>query len=305
MSEGAREGLTDDQLGERLRSLRRDYDVACLAHNSDEAQRLHRELRAVESEIRDRRGGGWGRTGLEEQTVEQLVERFKALAIEHDEAEDMPESERLYWEKDKVETELERRSGDQRRALIPLYVHPDVRIQAAAADATRTLAAALSRSRLLAIDDPEWFPPISTEGMSERDLDAWFPGRKKDGPPWRSKLKDLTVDQLVDRFQAIALDQDEALLIDAIPRFNRLFMQMQAVDEELKSRDGDQRRALSRLHKHKNAQVRLAAAKATLAVLPEASRKVLRAIAKSGEMPQAGDAGMSLRNLDRGVFKPT
>lgn len=304
MSEGALKDLTDDALGERLRSLRRAYDAACLAYNSTESERLHRELRAVEHEISERRGGEWGRTGLEDMTIEQLVERFKVVAIEHDEADDMPESERLYWEKDKVETELERRPGDQRRALIPLYMHQDVRIQAAAAGATRTLASALSRSRLLAIDDPNWFPPISIEGLSERDLDALFPGRRKDGPPWRSKLKDATVDQLVDRFLAIALEQDEALLMSEIPRFNRLFVQMQAVDDELKSREGDQRRALRRLYKHASAQVRLTAARATLVVFPDASRKLLRAIADSGEQPQAGDAGMSLRNLESGVFKP-
>jgi hypothetical protein len=32
---------------------------------------------------------------------------------------------------------------------------------------------------------------------------------------------------------------------------------------------------------------------------------LLEMIADSNWMPQAGDAGMSLSNLDRGVFKPT
>jgi uncharacterized protein DUF2019 len=51
--------------------------------------------------------------------------------------------------------------------------------------------------------------------------------------------------------------------------------------------------------------VRLTAAKATLAVSPDAARRLLRSIADSKEYPQAGDAGMSLVNLDRGIFKPT
>jgi hypothetical protein len=40
-------------------------------------------------------------------------------------------------------------------------------------------------------------------------------------------------------------------------------------------------------------------------VAPEAARALLQKIAGSKEYPQAGDAGMSLWNLDRGVFKPT
>jgi len=49
----------------------------------------------------------------------------------------------------------------------------------------------------------------------------------------------------------------------------------------------------------------LKAVKATLAVAPEAARQELQAIADSREYPQAGEAGMSLWNLDRGIFKPT
>jgi hypothetical protein len=115
----------------------------------------------------------------------------------------------------------------------------------------------------------------------------------------------LTVDELVERFISITLQQSEALLMDELATFNRLFRDMEAVKEELKSRPGDQRRALLRLYDHPNAQVRLKAAKATLAVAPMAARRLLEAIAASLEYPQAGEAGMSLYNLDTGVFKPT
>jgi len=115
----------------------------------------------------------------------------------------------------------------------------------------------------------------------------------------------MTVDQLVERFTAIALDQDKALLRGEYAKFNRLFDEMEAVKQELKSRDGDQRQALLRLYDHPNAQVRLKAVKATLAVAPEAARRMLQVIADSRENPQAGEAGMSLDNLDRGIFKPT
>ncbi len=51
-------------------------------------------------------------------------------------------------------------------------------------------------------------------------------------------------------------------------------------------------------------QVRLEAAKWSLGVAPEMARKVIQNIYDSKWYPQAGDAGMTLWNLDRGVFKP-
>jgi|SRR5713101_737612 len=121
----------------------------------------------------------------------------------------------------------------------------------------------------------------------------------------RTNLQDMTADQLVELFTAITLSQDEAIRMDNTAKFSRLFNEMEAVKRELKSRDGDQRQALLRLYDHPNAQVRLKAVKATLAVAPEAARRMLQVIADSRENPQAGEAGMSLDNLDRGIFKPT
>ena len=74
----------------------------------------------------------------------------------------------------------------------------------------------------------------------------------------------MTTPQLVERFVTIALDQDHALLMDEIGKFNRLFDLMEAVKAELKSRNGDQRHALLPLYQHPSAQVRLKAVKATL-----------------------------------------
>ncbi len=120
----------------------------------------------------------------------------------------------------------------------------------------------------------------------------------------RSHLQNLTVAELVDCFAAMGAEQDKALLWDEYSKFNRLFDQMEAIKTELKSRDGDQRRALTALFHHPNLQVRLKAAKATLAVAPEPARQMLQMIASSGHQPQAGDAGMCLVNLNRGVFVP-
>jgi uncharacterized protein DUF2019 len=118
-------------------------------------------------------------------------------------------------------------------------------------------------------------------------------------------LKDLSLDQLLQRFVDLALDQDRALLEGDIPSLNALGEALHAMSIEMKSREGDQRRALLRLYDHPNIEVRLTAAKATLAVAPEMARRAIQAIAESGEYPQAAYARMALSSLDRGTFKLT
>jgi len=117
-------------------------------------------------------------------------------------------------------------------------------------------------------------------------------------------LKTLSVAQLVDRFAVIGVQQDKALIVDDVAVFTPLYWEMDAVDQELKGRPGDERRALVKLFDHPNMQVRLAAAKATLAVAPKAARRLIEQIAATTHYPQAGDAGMCLMNLDRGIFVP-
>ena len=121
----------------------------------------------------------------------------------------------------------------------------------------------------------------------------------------RTSLDKISAADLVERFGLIVVAQDEALLGGETTKFNRLFARMMDVSNELKSRDGDQRVQLLQLFSHPNMQVRLQAAKLTMAVAPVEARAQLEAIAASKWFPQAGDAGMSLWNLDNGVFKPT
>lgn len=118
------------------------------------------------------------------------------------------------------------------------------------------------------------------------------------------RLEKLTVDQLVERFAEIGVAQDQALLYDEIGKFNRLFDQMHAVDIELRARGPAARLALLRLLDHPNMQVRLEAAKWSLGVAPMAARKVIEEVKNSHSFPQAMDVGMTLRNLEAGVFKP-
>lgn len=114
----------------------------------------------------------------------------------------------------------------------------------------------------------------------------------------RVKLTDIPVEHVVERFVAIAVAQDRALDQDDTRTYNRLFTQMQDVREELKSRPGDERRALVPLLEHPNPQVRFIAAITTLEIAPKAARRALELIKERQEYPQAADAYGVLRRLD-------
>ena len=114
----------------------------------------------------------------------------------------------------------------------------------------------------------------------------------------RANLKEMSSPDLVERFTEIGVAQDQALLGGQTSKFNRLFKQMVELSNELKKRDGDQRRALASLYQHPNMQVRLKAATHTREVLPVEARQQIEAIAESHWMPQAGDAGMALAIMD-------
>ena len=117
-------------------------------------------------------------------------------------------------------------------------------------------------------------------------------------------LKAMTVAQLVENFAIMGVKQNKALLWDDLSEFNSLYGQIDAIREELKGRPGDQRRALLELFNHRDLQVRLNAAKATLAVAPDQARAMLEHIKERHRGPQRGDAGMCLWALDQGIFVP-
>ena len=116
-------------------------------------------------------------------------------------------------------------------------------------------------------------------------------------------LTNMTVPQLVERFEAIGVAQDDADTEGNRRKYNRLFWQMEAVENELKARPGDARSELLSLYNHPNMEVRLKATKATLAVAPASARKALEAI-RDTKWPQALGAGMTIYALDQGIFKP-
>jgi len=118
-------------------------------------------------------------------------------------------------------------------------------------------------------------------------------------------LKIMSVAELVDRFTDVTLRQYHAALFGQTAKYNRLFDSMHLIGAELKSRPGDQRRALVPLLAHPNRQVRLMAAELTLAVAPAASRQTLQELSDAKVYPQAAHAMGTLRALERGDRKPT
>jgi hypothetical protein len=114
----------------------------------------------------------------------------------------------------------------------------------------------------------------------------------------RSSLSDLSIESLVEQYAEIDVAQYKALDADDTPKYKRLFRKLMDIEGELKSRPGDQRTAVMALYGYPNMQVRLNAAKATLAVAPEAARQVVEIIAASTWAPQCYDARMCLWKID-------
>lgn len=117
-------------------------------------------------------------------------------------------------------------------------------------------------------------------------------------------LEKMDVTQLVALFAGLATAQHEALQNDDSGEYNELYDRMRRVETQLRDRFGDQRRSLVPLLQHKDPQVRLQAAFATLAVAPDHSREALQMISNRNEYPQAADARGMLRALKEGAYRP-
>jgi hypothetical protein len=120
----------------------------------------------------------------------------------------------------------------------------------------------------------------------------------------RVDLKSMTVEELVNRFARLGIEQDQAQLHSNIRRVNRLFDEIEVIKAELKARGDDARNALQALHTHPNMQVRLKAAIATLGVARSSARKVLEDIIDAKEYPQTANASGILSALDEGSYVP-
>jgi len=118
-------------------------------------------------------------------------------------------------------------------------------------------------------------------------------------------LKQMTVPLLIEQFTTLALEQFSAELYGNTAKYNQLFRELVAIEQELKSRTGDQRTALIPLFSHANPQVRLMAAEFALGVARATACKTLQDLWDRNEFPQAAFAMGTLRALERGERKPT
>lgn len=121
----------------------------------------------------------------------------------------------------------------------------------------------------------------------------------------RDRYSKMTTAALVAEFETICVAQYNSIEREETAKFNRQFKRMVAILDELKSRPGDQRRALQVLFGHDSLQVRYMAADANLAVDYEKARRELEVIAATKWYPQAAEAGMTLQYLDSGFYRPT
>jgi hypothetical protein len=120
----------------------------------------------------------------------------------------------------------------------------------------------------------------------------------------RISLDELSISELVQRFLSLTLGQYEAERQSDNAKYNRLYAEMRMVRNELKHREGDQRRALLPYINHENAQVRLMAASSLLTIVPDRAKRALESVRDSGIVPQSVDAGFLLDGLKDGSFVP-
>src|SRR4051795_7163178 len=120
----------------------------------------------------------------------------------------------------------------------------------------------------------------------------------------RIPLYQLTVSELAQRFLWLTLAQYEARFPSQTAKYNRLYHEMRDVRDELKRREGDQRRALLPLINHQNAQVRLMAASSLLTIFPDRAKRALESVRDSRIVPPAANAEGLLVGLENGSFVP-
>lgn len=113
-----------------------------------------------------------------------------------------------------------------------------------------------------------------------------------------------TIDELLARFVTISEQQYPLTLNDDFKNYNALFDKLTAIDRELRHRGIDARLALTRLFDHPNIQVRLNAAKRSLAVARQSSLVVLRQIIKEDIGPFRLAAGMTVALVEDGTIVP-
>ena len=114
-----------------------------------------------------------------------------------------------------------------------------------------------------------------------------------------------SIQDLVAAYLDVSLREAEAVERGEAAQVRRLFDKRMQLDRSIRSRGLQARKSLMPLLEHRNAQVRLNAAKHLLAVAPNEARATLKDLAAHGPSQQRGDAGMCFWYMEKGIFKPT
>ncbi len=106
--------------------------------------------------------------------VSGLVELFTSIALAQDKAlfnDEIAEFNKLYGHMEVVRNELKGRPGDQRKALLALYQHPDAQVRLKAAVSTLAVYPQPARDVLESIARSRQQPQAGDAGMLLRGLD--------------------------------------------------------------------------------------------------------------------------------------
>jgi hypothetical protein len=118
-------------------------------------------------------------------------------------------------------------------------------------------------------------------------------------------LNEMSDEAILSIFEEIGVKQYDMLDGLQIKKYNILYNKLRSMVAELKDMPGDRRAILAKHYDHPNLQVRLNAAKFTIAVFPGEARAQLVAIGETGRCPQSASALSKLDALDEGLWKPT
>jgi len=97
-----------------------------------------------------------------------------ALGVEQDkaeQAEDNAKYRRLFYQMSDIQSELKRRPGDQRRALVALFNYPNMQVRLMSAKYTLAVAPQAARQVIKAIAASTWPPQCYDAGMCLYMLD--------------------------------------------------------------------------------------------------------------------------------------
>jgi hypothetical protein len=117
-------------------------------------------------------------------------------------------------------------------------------------------------------------------------------------------LNYLSDDELIEQFGTIAKELGAAVLDSENRKINQTIRRMWAIEDLLRARGSESRMKLLPLLDDRDRFVRYYAAYHLLGLVPERARAIIEWNAKFGFDALAGQAGMTLQNLDTGFYKP-